>query len=82
MRNILTLLLTVFMSYSSYAQQVVLTDTGHVQARQFDDTKTRAFKNDPAFQYERLREPPTSPWDRFWGWVWYRLRSILFVKTW
>ena len=70
MRTSIICLLILFIQFNGSAQQTILYDTSTIQVRHYPADKMSVYKTDPAFQYERTIEPPSSRWRRFWDWVW------------
>lgn len=79
--RILLLVILCFVGLQLTAQKTVYYDSSDVALRQFSTTSLDKIKKDPNFQYERLKEPPVSLWDRFWSWFWYKVYQIMSTRS-
>lgn len=77
MQRFLLIIFIIFFQQISFAQEQIMFDTSSVAVRKFEPGKIEAYKAEPAFQYERIIEPPKSLWDRFWDWFWKKFMSLL-----
>ena len=75
--KIVMILMLVCEACTCRAQQ--LHDTMHVTVRHFAPEKLRAYRSDPAFQYEVASEPASSAWDYFWTWIWDKIDKIMHM---
>jgi hypothetical protein len=75
--RLLLLLILSFFTLQVAAQETVYYDSSDVAERGFSSASMDKFKKDPAFQYDRIKEPPVSLWDRFWSWFWYEVNQLL-----
>ncbi len=57
--------------------QLAAYDSSHVQARAFNEQAISEYKKDRQFQYDKLSEPVTSLWDRFWAWFWRKIGELM-----
>jgi hypothetical protein len=64
-----------------FGQTQVKRDTAFVEERSFSTSDINSIKQDKDFQYDRFKEPPESLWDRFWGWVWFKIKELLSTKA-
>lgn len=62
------------------AQKRLLLDSSTIDVRTFDNNALQEYKNKSEFQYDQLREPARSLWDRFWSWVWSQVRDIMRTR--
>ena len=76
----LLLFVLMFLGKLSFAQMTVQVDTAHIEGRAFKKEALNVLKQDKAFQYEQLQEPPASLWDRFWNWFWWKVGQILRTR--
>ena len=75
------LVLYFFMWFgTAKAQQTLQMDTGAIQQRSFNNSAIASFKKQQAFQYDKLKEPAISLWDRFWSWFWFKIGQLLSTK--
>jgi hypothetical protein len=79
-RFLLILLLSMCFAVTR-AQNNLPYDTTPLSARSFASGAMRDYKSDPQFQYERISEPPTSLWSRFWEWFWNKVGEIFSTGT-
>jgi hypothetical protein len=63
-----------------FAQKQVTIDTSFVEERSFNAKEINEIKKNKDFQYDRYKEPPKSLWDRFWSWVWFKIKQLLSTK--
>lgn len=63
--------------FAATAQQAVQWDTTAIQPRSFNNSSLASYKKQQAFQYDKLQEPATSLWDRFWNWFWFKVGQLL-----
>ena len=59
------------------SQEHIANDSSPVTVRQFLPVTISGYKADPAFQYDRIVEPPKSVWDRFWEWFWGKVAQTI-----
>lgn len=59
------------------AAQKAAYDSTPVTPRSFSQPSIDVYKQDPQFQYEKLKEPALSLWQRFWIWVWDLVDRIM-----
>lgn len=81
MRILFLIFLISFFGKSSIAQKQTLNDSSTVVIRSFNNRKLQEFKNDKDFQYELLKEPSKSLWEKFWEWFWWKISEIMRTKT-
>jgi hypothetical protein len=80
MKGIIICILFLYNCNFLIAQKAVQADTSNVVVRSFDYKELQELKNKDEFNYDRLREPAKSLWDRFWQWIWWQVREILRTK--
>lgn len=51
-----------------------------VEIRAFDAKVLQEMKDDPELQYDKMREPKQSLWDRFWMWFWWQVDQLFKTK--
>lgn len=73
-------IISVLFCASLSAQRQVQYDTSFIESRSFDNNALKELKKDRAFQYEKIKEPSKSLWDRFWSWFWYKISQLLSTK--
>jgi hypothetical protein len=77
MPNRILLIFTLCFSVAvSFGQTNLLPDTVRLTVRNFAPGAITNYRSDPQFQYERVTEPPTSLWNRFWAWFWNKVGEI------
>jgi hypothetical protein len=76
----LLLLFILFSFKVTYAQQRLQVDSSVVVQRFFNENSIEQLKKEKDFQYENLREPVRSIWDRFWSWFWRKMSDILATR--
>lgn len=81
MRTLLTCIFLFLCLGHLAAQQPLRYDTSVIAVRSFSPSAMKGYQNDPQFQYERVKEPPNSLWDRFWAWFWSRINRIFDSKV-
>jgi hypothetical protein len=52
-------------------------DSSNVQARAFNESAINEYKKDRQFQYDKMSEPVSSFWDRFWAWFWRKIGELM-----
>lgn len=62
------------------AQAILKKDSAYVELRSFSNIELEELKKNRDFQYNRSHEPPQSLWDKFWNWVWWKIREILSTE--
>lgn len=62
------------------SQEQITYDSSSVTVRKFSNATITGYKADPAFQYDRIIEPPKSVWDRFWEWFWQKVAQTIGSK--
>ncbi len=50
--------------------QLAAYDSSAVERRAFDEEAITKYKTEREFQYDKISEPVSSLWDRFWAWFW------------
>ena len=82
MRYLLMILFSFFSCVQLHvaAQSTVLYDSSGITQRSYDEAAIKKYKKDPAFDYDKIKEPSTSLWDRFWSWFWYQIDQLLSTR--
>lgn len=77
----LLLVIAILLGYGMcLSQEQIANDSSSVTVRHFSSTIITGYKADPAFQYDRIIEPPKSVWDRFWEWFWQKIAQTIGSK--
>lgn len=74
------LVLLFVVCFAASGQQSVQFDTAVIQPRSFNNSAIASYKEQQAFQYDKLKEPATSWWDRFWNWFWFKIGQLLSTR--
>jgi len=57
--------------------QLAAYDSSAVEARAFKEEAISNYRTQRQFQYNKIAEPVSSLWDRFWAWFWRKVHEIL-----
>jgi hypothetical protein len=79
--RILFLFILLSFSLTGLGQHSLAYDSSEVNVRSFDSSAINSYKKDKQFQYDKIKEPVQSLWDRFWTWFWTQVDKLLSTKT-
>jgi len=80
MRRLLLVLVVLIIYDTCLSQEQITNDSSSVTVRNFSSATITGYKADPAFQYDRIIEPPKSVWERFWEWFWQKVAQTIGSK--
>ena len=80
MKRCLFFLLLIVNSVSLLSQTKLKRDSAYLEPRSFNNNALKELKNNKDFQYNKSVEPHQSLWDKFWDWIWYKVRQLLSTK--
>ena len=74
-------LFVIILIYLLPAFGTAQSDSSSIEVRSFSSQQLKELKNDSDFQYDNLKEPAISWWQRFWVWFWWKVAQIMQTKS-